>query len=148
MWNVISCVSNQEFVEYREKRGKMLLSRRNQLLLEFSFWNEPVPRAGPNIYELRSYQLRVWGWSFRDPRRSTFQRTLVHWSYIWLDFTWCAFSLLAWNDDRVGELLVRKWNDTGCVSFMLFTVTYTREMELSQLLLILPLQLLRFETAG
>lgn len=37
----------------------MLLSRRNQLLLEFSFWNEPVPRPGPNIYELRSYQLRV-----------------------------------------------------------------------------------------
>lgn len=38
----------------------MLLSRRNQLLLEFSFWNEPVPRPGPNIYELRSYQLRVF----------------------------------------------------------------------------------------
>lgn len=37
----------------------MLLSRKNQLLLEFSFWNEPVPRDGPNIYELRSYQLRV-----------------------------------------------------------------------------------------
>lgn len=37
----------------------MLLSRKNQLLLEFSFWNEPVPRSGPNIYELRSYQLRV-----------------------------------------------------------------------------------------
>lgn len=37
----------------------MLMSRRNQLLLEFSFWNEPVPREGPNIYELRSYQLRV-----------------------------------------------------------------------------------------
>ncbi|KAA0720550.1 Protein NipSnap -like protein 2 [Triplophysa tibetana] len=49
---------NKEFLEYREKRGKMLLSRRNQLLLEFSFWNEPVPRDGPNIYELRSYQLR------------------------------------------------------------------------------------------
>lgn len=37
----------------------MLLSRKNQLLLEFSFWNEPIPRPGPNIYELRSYQLRV-----------------------------------------------------------------------------------------
>lgn len=37
----------------------MLLSRRNQLLLEFSFWNEPIPRPGPNVYELRSYQLRV-----------------------------------------------------------------------------------------
>ena len=46
-------------MEYRQERGKMLLSRRNQLLLEFSFWNEPVPRDGPNIYELRSYQLRV-----------------------------------------------------------------------------------------
>ena len=49
----------QEFMEYRKERGKMLLSRRNQLLLEFSFWNEPAPRQGPNIYELRSYQLRV-----------------------------------------------------------------------------------------
>uniref|UniRef100_A0A673XW33 NIPSNAP domain-containing protein n=1 Tax=Salmo trutta TaxID=8032 RepID=A0A673XW33_SALTR len=49
---------NKEFMEYRNERGKMLLSRRNQLLLEFSFWNEPNPRPGPNIYELRSYQLR------------------------------------------------------------------------------------------
>ncbi|KAI4897018.1 hypothetical protein NFI96_017527, partial [Prochilodus magdalenae] len=44
----------------KDKSMKMLLlHRRNQLLLEFSFWNEPVPRQGPNIYELRSYQLRV-----------------------------------------------------------------------------------------
>uniref|UniRef100_A0A671WWB1 Nipsnap homolog 2 n=1 Tax=Sparus aurata TaxID=8175 RepID=A0A671WWB1_SPAAU len=50
---------NQDFTAYRKERGKMLMSRRNQLLLEFSFWNEPVPREGPNIYELRSYQLRV-----------------------------------------------------------------------------------------
>uniref|UniRef100_A0AAV2J2B0 NIPSNAP domain-containing protein n=1 Tax=Knipowitschia caucasica TaxID=637954 RepID=A0AAV2J2B0_KNICA len=49
---------NKEFTAYRKERGKMLLSRRNQLLLEFSFWNEPTPREGPNIYELRSYQLR------------------------------------------------------------------------------------------
>ncbi|XP_067362579.1 protein NipSnap homolog 2 isoform X2 [Channa argus] len=49
---------NKEFTAYRKERGKMLLSRRNQLLLEFSFWNEPIPREGPNIYELRSYQLR------------------------------------------------------------------------------------------
>ncbi|TEA38765.1 hypothetical protein DBR06_SOUSAS610126, partial [Sousa chinensis] len=50
---------NQEFAEFRKARSNMLLSRKNQLLLEFSFWNEPVPRSGPNIYELRSYQLRV-----------------------------------------------------------------------------------------
>ncbi|XP_069470980.1 protein NipSnap homolog 2 [Ambystoma mexicanum] len=49
---------NQEFTEFRKERGNMLLSRKNQLLLEFSFWNEPTPREGPNIYELRSYQLR------------------------------------------------------------------------------------------
>lgn len=56
---VYRLVSDQDFTKYRKERGKMLLSRRNQLLLEFSFWNEPVPRDGPNIYELRSYQLRV-----------------------------------------------------------------------------------------
>uniref|UniRef100_A0A8D2KMA5 Nipsnap homolog 2 n=1 Tax=Urocitellus parryii TaxID=9999 RepID=A0A8D2KMA5_UROPR len=49
---------NQEFVSFRKARSNMLLSRKNQLLLEFSFWNEPIPRSGPNIYELRSYQLR------------------------------------------------------------------------------------------
>ncbi|XP_072909677.1 protein NipSnap homolog 2 [Hemitrygon akajei] len=49
---------NKEFMEFRKERGQMLHSRKNQLLLEFSFWNEPLPRTGPNIYELRSYQLR------------------------------------------------------------------------------------------
>lgn len=49
----------QEYVEFRKERAKMLLSRRNQLLLEFSFWNEPLPRPGPNIYELRTYHLKV-----------------------------------------------------------------------------------------
>ncbi|XP_024908611.1 protein NipSnap homolog 1 [Cynoglossus semilaevis] len=36
----------------------MLISRPNQLLLEFSFWNEPLPRPGPNIYEMRTYNLK------------------------------------------------------------------------------------------
>lgn len=50
--------NNKEYLEFRKERSKMLLSRRNQLLLEFSFWNEPQPRAGPNIYELRTYKLK------------------------------------------------------------------------------------------
>jgi hypothetical protein len=37
----------------------MLRSRRNQILLPFSFWPEIAPREGPNIYELRSYTLKV-----------------------------------------------------------------------------------------
>lgn len=49
----------QEYIEFRKERAKMLISRRNQLLLEFSFWNEPLPRPGPNIYELRTYHLKV-----------------------------------------------------------------------------------------
>ncbi|KAI2664962.1 Cytosolic arginine sensor for mTORC1 subunit 1 [Labeo rohita] len=48
---------NTAYLAFRKERSKMLISRRSQLLLEFSFWNEPVPRSGPNIYELRTYQL-------------------------------------------------------------------------------------------
>jgi len=40
------------------ERSKMLTKRTNQLLYEFSFWNEIVAREGPNIYELRSYHLK------------------------------------------------------------------------------------------
>ncbi|XP_042277376.1 protein NipSnap homolog 1 [Thunnus maccoyii] len=50
--------NNKEYLEFRKERAKMLISRRNQLLLEFSFWNEPLPRQGPNIYEMRSYYLK------------------------------------------------------------------------------------------
>ncbi|XP_038008315.1 LOW QUALITY PROTEIN: protein NipSnap homolog 1 [Motacilla alba alba] len=59
---LMDCMSklrqNQEYLEFRKERSRMLLSRRNQLLLEFSFWNEPQPRQGPNIYELRTYKLK------------------------------------------------------------------------------------------
>ncbi|KAM9810493.1 protein NipSnap homolog 1 [Neosynchiropus ocellatus] len=50
--------NNKEYLAFRKERAKMLISRRNQLLLEFSFWNEPVPRPGPNIYEMRTYHLK------------------------------------------------------------------------------------------
>lgn len=35
-----------------------MLSGRNQVLLKFSFWNEPQPRAGPNTHESRAYKLK------------------------------------------------------------------------------------------
>ncbi|XP_037536143.1 protein NipSnap homolog 1 [Nematolebias whitei] len=50
--------ANKEYLDFQKERAKMLLSRQNQLLLEFSFWNEPLPRQGPNIYELRTYNLK------------------------------------------------------------------------------------------
>ncbi|XP_053466540.1 protein NipSnap homolog 1 [Ictalurus furcatus] len=49
---------NKVYLEFRKERNKMLISRQNQLLLEFSFWNDPIPRPGPNIYELRTYRLK------------------------------------------------------------------------------------------
>ncbi|TNM89339.1 hypothetical protein fugu_003573 [Takifugu bimaculatus] len=55
---LVKLKNNKEYMEFRKERAKMLISRRNQLLLEFSFWNEPLPRPGPNIYELRSYHLK------------------------------------------------------------------------------------------
>ena len=39
----------------------MLRSRKNQILLSFSFWPELTAREGPNIYEMRSYTLKVTG---------------------------------------------------------------------------------------
>ncbi|XP_008425641.1 protein NipSnap homolog 2 [Poecilia reticulata] len=75
---------NKGFMNYRDERGKMLLSRRNQLLLEFSFWNEPVPRPGPNIYELRSYQLRPG--------------TMIEWGNYWAR----AIEIRQQNQEAVG----------------------------------------------
>lgn len=74
----------QEYLEFRKERSQMLLSRRNQMLLEFSFWNEPQPRAGPNIYELRTYKLKV-----PPPRRIP--------ACLTLSLVWCCFTdTLTW----------------------------------------------------
>ncbi len=44
----------------------MLRSRKNQILLAFSFWGEIKPRTDKHIYELRSYTLKV-----RDAQNTT-----------------------------------------------------------------------------
>uniref|UniRef100_A0A452FB85 NIPSNAP domain-containing protein n=1 Tax=Capra hircus TaxID=9925 RepID=A0A452FB85_CAPHI len=47
-------------VHLRRHEGgkKQQASLENQLRVAFSFWNEPIPQSGPNIYELRSCQLQ------------------------------------------------------------------------------------------
>lgn len=74
-FNSTNFLTLQEYLEFRKERAKMLLSRQNQLLLEFSFWNEPQPRRGPNIYELRTYNLKV---SLPAGRFSTLFCTFIH----------------------------------------------------------------------
>lgn len=49
----------QDFVDFRKSRNLMLRSRKNQIILEFSYWGGIKPRPGNNIYELRSYVLKV-----------------------------------------------------------------------------------------
>eukprot|EP00105_Crassostrea_gigas_P009232 XP_011424093.1 PREDICTED: protein NipSnap-like isoform X2 [Crassostrea gigas] len=50
--------TDQDFINYRTSRNKMLRYRKNQILLPFNFWPAPVPREGKNIYEMRSYTLK------------------------------------------------------------------------------------------
>lgn len=38
---------------------KMLYKRYNHLCQEFGFWGDVKPRSGGNIYELRTYHLKV-----------------------------------------------------------------------------------------
>jgi len=44
--------------KFREARGKMLTSRRNELVYEFGFWPQMVAKNRNCLYELRSYQLK------------------------------------------------------------------------------------------
>ncbi|XP_041347861.1 protein NipSnap-like [Gigantopelta aegis] len=69
---------DQDFIQFRRSRNKMLRYRRNQILLPFSFWPEPTPRPPTNIYELRSYLLKPgtmieWGnnWARGIQQRQT-----------------------------------------------------------------------------
>jgi len=53
--------------KYRAERAQMLKQRTNQLLVQFNYMPDPIPRDGKNIYELRSYKLRSGTqgeWSF------------------------------------------------------------------------------------
>ncbi len=72
--------SFQEFVDFRVNRNKMLRSRKNQILLPFSFWGDVKQRESSNIYELRSYTLKVGlevGRGGGDPKTDTVEPILI-----------------------------------------------------------------------
>lgn len=50
--------THPEYKKLAQERGTMLRARHLQYLLAFSFWPEITPRAGKNIYEIRSYRLQ------------------------------------------------------------------------------------------
>uniref|UniRef100_A0A6I8RDY4 Nipsnap homolog 2 n=1 Tax=Xenopus tropicalis TaxID=8364 RepID=A0A6I8RDY4_XENTR len=108
---------NKEFTEFRKARGNMLLSRKNQLLLEFSFWNEPVPRNGPNIYELRSYQLRDGDEAVAGFFSQIGHLYMVH--HLW------AYKDLQTRDDIRNSA----WQKDGWDECVYYTVPLIQEME-------------------
>lgn len=67
----------QDFIDFRKNRNKMIRYRKNQILLAFSFWPELKPRDPSNIYELRSYTLKV---NFHESyNRNHLERENVTW---------------------------------------------------------------------
>ncbi|KAM4044563.1 protein NipSnap homolog 2 [Anomaloglossus baeobatrachus] len=127
---------NKEFTEFRKERGNMLLSRKNQLLLEFSFWNEPVPRPGPNIYELRSYQLRPgtmieWGnhWA-RAIRYRQDSSEAVAGFFSQIGQLYMVHHLWAYTDLQTrDDIRNSAWQKDGWDECVYYTVPLIQEME-------------------
>ncbi|XP_070591222.1 protein NipSnap homolog 2 isoform X2 [Erythrolamprus reginae] len=127
---------DKEFTEFRKARGNMLLSRKNQLLLEFSFWNEPVPRTGPNIYELRSYQLRPgtmieWGnyWA-RAIRIRQDDKEAVGGFFSQIGQLYMVHHLWAYKDLQTREDIRNSaWHKHGWDELVYYTVPLIQEME-------------------
>ncbi|KAM6155559.1 protein NipSnap homolog 2 isoform 2-T2 [Rhynchocyon petersi] len=125
-----------EFVSFRKARSDMLLSRKNQLLLEFSFWNEPVPRPGPNIYELRSYQLRPgtmieWGnyWA-RAIRFRQDSNEAVGGFFSQIGQLYMVHHLWAYKDLQTREdIRNAAWHKHGWEELVYYTVPLIQEME-------------------
>nr|KAF6366725.1 nipsnap-like protein 2 [Pipistrellus kuhlii] len=127
---------NQEFLQFRKARSNMLLSRKNQLLLEFSFWNEPLPRPGPNIYELRSYQLRPgtmieWGnyWA-RAIRFRQDGDEAVGGFFSQIGQLYMVHHLWAYKDLQTREdIRNAAWHKHGWEELVYYTVPLIQEME-------------------
>ncbi|XP_062483785.1 protein NipSnap homolog 1 isoform X1 [Pezoporus occidentalis] len=127
---------NQEYLEFRRERSRMLLSRRNQLLLEFSFWNEPLPRQGPNIYELRTYKLKPgtmieWGnnWARAIKYRQENQEA-VGGFFSQIGELYVVHHLWAYRDlQSREETRNAAWRKTGWDENVYYTVPLVRTME-------------------
>ncbi|KAL7986734.1 hypothetical protein Chor_013017 [Crotalus horridus] len=127
---------NQEYLQFRKERSSMLHSRRNQLLLEFSFWNEPLPRAGPNIYELRSYKLKPgtmieWGnnWARAIKHRQDNQEA-VGGFFSQIGELYIVHHLWAYKDlQSREETRNAAWRKRGWDENVYYTVPLVRSME-------------------
>ncbi|KAG9339609.1 hypothetical protein JZ751_023500 [Albula glossodonta] len=113
------CLNKLRQNKFRKERSKMLISRQNQLLLEFSFWNEPVPRSGPNIYEMRTYRLKPG--------------TMIEWGNHWaraIKYRQENHEAVAYKDLQSREdTRSSAWQKPGWDSTVYYTVPLIRSME-------------------
>ncbi|KAI9260159.1 hypothetical protein BY458DRAFT_440180 [Sporodiniella umbellata] len=49
---------DKDYKEFLQRLGPLLISRQNNMMLEFSFWMTSPPQVTHNIYELRKYVLK------------------------------------------------------------------------------------------
>lgn len=126
---------NKDFVALQKERGKLLRSRHLQYLLAFSYWPPIEPRAGPNIYEMRSYNLKPgtmieWGnnWARAiNYRRNNDEAFAAFFSQIGrlynVHHVWCYKDLQARKETREAA-----WRSPGWDECVAYTVPLIREM--------------------
>lgn len=135
---------DKEYLEYKKKRGEMLVSRRNELLLAFHFWGEPPDRDPGNLYELRSYHLRPgtlieWAnnWS-RGINHRREQDEAVMGFFTQIGDLYSVHHLWAYKDLQTRkDIREAAWRKPGWDECVAYTVPLIRRME-SKIMIPLP----------
>lgn len=129
--------TDKDFLEFRSKRNKMLRSRRNQILLRFSFWPRETPSPDrSHIYELRSYVLKPgtmieWGnnWARGIQHRRTNNEAVAGF-FSSIGHLYTAHHLWAYEDLQTRkETREAAWRRPGWDECVAYTVPLIRHME-------------------
>lgn len=135
---------DEEYLQYKKKRGEMLVSRRNELLLPFSFWPVPQERDPGNLYELRSYHLRPgtlieWAnnWS-RGINHRRDQNEAVAGMFCQIGDLYLVHHLWSYKDlQKRKDIRESAWRKPGWDECVAYTVPLIRRME-SKIMIPLP----------
>ncbi|XP_059149149.1 protein NipSnap-like isoform X2 [Physella acuta] len=128
--------TDSDFVEFRKKRNMMLRSRRNQIVLAFSFWPQIQPREPSHIYELRSYTLKPgtlyeWGscWANGIKHRQTNNEPVAGY-FTHIGNLNCCEHIWAYKDLQTRkETREAAWNRPGWDQCVSYTVPLIRHMK-------------------
>ncbi|KAH9525691.1 Nipsnap [Bulinus truncatus] len=129
--------TDADFMEFRKKRNGMLRSRRNQILLAFSFWPPIEPRDPTHIYELRSYTLKPgtmgeWGncWTKGLQYRKTERNEPVAGLFSQIGEQYTVHHIWAYKDLQTRkETREAAWSRPGWDDCVRYTVPLIRHMK-------------------